>query len=512
MAVEILFLKEKYMRKNIVLAFLALLCIFGAASCKWLNDPANGVLFYNDNGAKDLSASNIDELVRRMDRTGDNGALSILIKYNCAGTAVAFILTPAEYQLCSGKGLLTNWKKSASDSYGNVIISKGFGYADYPDKKVDSEKTVFNVASISKPVSAWGALYLSVTLGKKLENGVLEDIFDLNRPAQTYLDDWTIESPNNYDVSLATVSRLITHQSGIKQGGVNGYMGWSSKLLDAPDPYMYLKSNLLLESLTLSNHNPLKTTDILNGLENNLLSSKVKLYNEPGYLNYSGGEYMVLQLIMENLLKKYIYNGSYLPVKPDHQLFCTFMQDIVMADIGMQNSTFHYTDSWMNDPDHVLAKCYGIVDWSKPSAAAYETKLFLEKAPTGLYCTVEDYAKFILLGMTSDINPIYDENMNYVFKPDYTEINMKETDDKKGRNVEIDEQFDCFGSVYGWNSGYKARCTPKIEIIDGIEKITGISGKRAVIVLTNSGDSLNYRGQDVYNEIIAAWENVKELP
>ena len=500
------------MRKNFVLAVLILFCIFGAASCKWDSDPANGVLFYNDNGAKDLATANIDELLRRMDRAGEKGVESILKKYNCAGAAVAFILTPEEYQLCSNKGLLTNWKISVSDSYGNVIISKGYGYADYPNKIVDSEKTVFNVASISKPVSAWGALYLSVALGKETNNGVSEDIFDLNNPAQTYLDNWTIESPNNYNVSLATVKRLIIHQSGIRQGGVSGYLGWSSKLLSASDPYMHLKSNLLLESLTLTDHNPLRTTDILNGLENNPLSAKVKLYDEPGYFNYSGGGYMVLQLIMENLLKKYIYNGYYLPVKPDHQLFSSFMQDIVLHNIGMQNSTFHYTSSWMNDPDHELAKCYPSVDWSKPSAAADETRIFLEKAPTGLYCTVEDYAKFILLGVTSDINPIYDEKMNYVFKPDYTEIYMKETDDKKGRNVGIDEQFDSFGSISGWNSGYKAQCTPKIEIIDDVEKITGITEKRAVIVLTNSGDSLNYRGRDVYNEIIKAWENVKVLP
>src|ERR1041384_2653949 len=57
---------------------------------------------------------------------------------------------------------------------GHTILSQGFGYADLDSKRPVNPDTPFNIASVTKPISAVVAM-------KLVEQGIL----DLDRPMQT---------------------------------------------------------------------------------------------------------------------------------------------------------------------------------------------------------------------------------------------------------------------------------------------------------------------------------------
>ena len=62
---------------------------------------------------------------------------------------------------------------------GEVILKKGYGYADVEKKKQVTTTTEFNIGSISKTVAAWGVM-------KLVEEGKIE----LDAPAEKYLTRW----------------------------------------------------------------------------------------------------------------------------------------------------------------------------------------------------------------------------------------------------------------------------------------------------------------------------------
>jgi CubicO group peptidase (beta-lactamase class C family) len=82
-----------------------------------------------------------------------------------------------------------------------VAFTKGYGYADVEArKKVDPEKTLFRIASISK-LFTWTAVMQQVEEGK----------LDLDKDVNTYMKDFQI--PATYDQPV-TVKSLLTHTPG----------------------------------------------------------------------------------------------------------------------------------------------------------------------------------------------------------------------------------------------------------------------------------------------------------
>lgn len=89
-------------------------------------------------------------------------------------------------------------------SEGKVLLLKGYGLADAETRRpVDAQRTVFHVASISKPVTASALLRLA-------ERGELDLDADVNR----YLRRMSVPTPFGRPV---TVSHLLTHTAGLDE-------------------------------------------------------------------------------------------------------------------------------------------------------------------------------------------------------------------------------------------------------------------------------------------------------
>lgn len=170
------------------------------------------------------------------------------------------------------------------------LIENGKLHDEYfAGDSVDSE-TLFQVASLSKWISAWGVLTL-VEAGK----------LDLDAPVATYLTRWTLPE-SEFDNSKVTVRRLLSHMAGLTDG--LGYAGF------APGA----KVQSLEESLT-------RAADASPGAD-----GRVRVGLAPGTKwQYSGGGYTLLQLVIE---------------EASGEAFESYMQRAVFQPLGMNRSTF----------------------------------------------------------------------------------------------------------------------------------------------------------------------------
>ena len=199
---------------------------------------------------------------------------------------------------------------------------------------VDSE-TLFQVASLSKWISAWGVMTL-VEAGK----------LDLDAPVATYLTRWTLPE-SEFDNSKVTVRRLLSHMAGLTDG--LGYAGF------APGA----KVQSLEESLT-------RAADASPGA-----GGRVRVGFAPGTKwQYSGGGYTLLQLVIE---------------EASGEAFESYMQRAVFQPLGMNRSTFAV------DPDKLpnLAPLY---DVDGKEATHHR---FTALAAACLYTTASDMTRFV---------------------------------------------------------------------------------------------------------------------
>jgi CubicO group peptidase (beta-lactamase class C family) len=181
---------------------------------------------------------------------------------------------------------------------GEVIWAKGFGLADVDSATPVTSDTIFQVASVSKPVSAWGVMRL-----------VEQNRLALDMPVDPLLTRWHFP-PSSYEAKGVTVERLLSHTAGLS---LPGYIGF------APDQK--------LPSLEQS----------LSGDTNGMGS--LQIVREPGSAyNYSGGGYTVLQLLIEEI---------------SGQSFSDFMQTEILQPLDMT------TSSYTSAPDFPVTTAYG---------------------------------------------------------------------------------------------------------------------------------------------------------
>lgn len=231
-----------------------------------------------------------------------------------------------------------------------------FGYKDVSNKSKMDRDTVFQVASISKPLTALGIM-------KLVEQGKI----DLDAPIDQYVTRWKIPE-SSYDKKQVTIRRLLSHTSGLSNGG--GYHGYS--------PHKGLPS---IEAS-------------LDGIKGK--AKPVKLIGKPGTkYNYSGGGYLLLQLLIEEV------TGID---------FNTYMATQIFKPAHMMASSY----KWQDDLDSHIAKAY---DEQLNQIPNY---LYVEEAAAGLYTTIDDISEFIL----SEINSYHgnhdlleQETMKLIYTP-----------------------------------------------------------------------------------------------
>lgn len=91
-----------------------------------------------------------------------------------------------------------------------VAWTNGYGLANQEQKLPVTAGTVFEAASVSKTVTAWGIMKLA-------EDGLV----DLDAPVKQYLTRWHLP-PSEFDHDLVTLRRILSHTAGLSQGGDPG--------------------------------------------------------------------------------------------------------------------------------------------------------------------------------------------------------------------------------------------------------------------------------------------------
>lgn len=219
---------------------------------------------------------------------------------------------------------------------GKIEWARGFGVTKIGGAPVTVE-TLFQAASISKPVTALAVLRLA-------ESGKLNLDTDVNQ----YLKNWKLPANSFTDQTKVTLRQLLTHTAGMT---VHGFAGYSS---DAKVP-------TLLE--------------ILDG-QSPANSPAIRVDTLPGTKwRYSGGGYVITQQLLEDVTGK---------------RFERLMQESVLKPIGMDHST--YEQPLPNSRLKEVAMPYR----SDGEPVKGGPHIYPEKAPAGLWTTPSDLARYAI--------------------------------------------------------------------------------------------------------------------
>jgi len=183
---------------------------------------------------------------------------------------------------------------------GETWMTKGFGSANRELQQPVTNRTAFNIGSISKTVAAWGVMRL-------VESGEI----DLNAPVSEYLTRWELP-PSEFDHDAVTVRRLLSHTAGLS---LHGYPGFHPS-----EPLPTVE-----ESLSGATNGP----------------GGVFVAHAPASRwQYSGGGYTLAQLIIEEV--------TGVP-------FGEYMKSTVLEPLGMTSSSY----VWDESIDQIVAAPYG---------------------------------------------------------------------------------------------------------------------------------------------------------
>ena len=300
--------------------------------------------------------------------------------------------------------------------------TKGYGVLEAGSETPVTNETIFQAASISKPVTGMVALHL-------VEVGLL----DLDADANDFLRSWKIPKSKYTQVRpdgvhpKVTLRGLLSHTAGL---GIRGYPGYPSGS----------------ELPTLQ--------QILKG-EPPATSKPVRVVQAPGEaFNYSSGGYLVVQQMIEDV------TGRSLVV---------LAEEIIFDKLGMGNSTF----------DSRLPQAY------LPRAATAHRKTgepvpgkwhtYPEQAAASLWTTPSDLACLIIEVLKSNKN-----ESNLVLSSEMTRQMLipQMSLGGLGFNVVIRDGMTRFGHP-GWNEGFHNIMLGCPETGQGIVWMTnGENGRR----------------------------------
>jgi len=220
---------------------------------------------------------------------------------------------------------------------GKIEWAKAYGVMDKEGKSPITEKTLFQSASISKPVTAYGALTLVEQKKVALEENI-----------NTYLKSWKLPDNEFTEEKKVTTKNLLNHSAGIT---VHGFLGYRPGL---PVP-------TLIEVL---NGTPPANSD----------ASVVDKSPEESY-RYSGGGYNIIQQMM---------------IDVESKPFPEIMKELVLQPLEMNNST--YNQPLEGEQLEMAATGY-LPDGSMVIGKRHT---YPEMAPAGLWTTATDLAKYLI--------------------------------------------------------------------------------------------------------------------
>lgn len=216
---------------------------------------------------------------------------------------------------------------------GRIVWARAFGVANRATGRAVTPETMFQAASISKPVAASGALAL-------VDQGALS----LDRPVNEQLTSWQV--PAHEFSEAVTLRRLLTHTAGLT---VHGFPGYAA---DAPLPTV---------------------VQVLNGAAP-ANTAPVRVDLQPGSRwRYSGGGITVAQLLMTDV------TGEPFPA---------LLERLVLRPLGMERSTFEQPLS--DARSGAAATAHG--PEGEPLPGRFH--VYPEMAAAGLWTTPSDLARW----------------------------------------------------------------------------------------------------------------------
>lgn len=220
---------------------------------------------------------------------------------------------------------------------GRIKWARGYGVTDVDDPQAVDEHTLFQAASISKPVAALGALEL-------VESGKLALDEDVNKR----LKSWKLPDNEFTEQHPVTLETLLSHTAGTTVHGFGGYQ------VDAELPTL---------------------PQILDGLKP-ANSNAVRVDKLPGEgFRYSGGGTTIVQLLIEDV---------------SGRPFAQFMQDEVLTLLGMSDSSYEQP----LPADRQAQAASGHYSNKRPVKGSWH--VYPERAAAGLWTTPSDLARYAI--------------------------------------------------------------------------------------------------------------------
>jgi len=240
------------------------------------------------------------------------------------------------------------------DNY-EIAWAKGYGVTEAGGTESVTTHTLFQAGSISKPVSASGAL-------KLVEQGKLSLDEDVNKK----LVSWKVPENEFTKDQKVTLRRLMSHSGGLTVHGFPGYAAGE------PVP---------------------SVVQVLNG-EKPANTNPVRVFFVPGTKSeYSGGGITIEQLLMQDVTRK---------------AFPALMQELVLGPVGMNESTFEQP----LPGQRVGFAASGT--YASGKVVPGKRHVYPEMAAAGLWTTPTDLAKFaieIALSRQGKANHVLSESM-----------------------------------------------------------------------------------------------------
>ncbi len=219
---------------------------------------------------------------------------------------------------------------------GKIIHAKGYGFADKTSGRPVTTETLFQAASVSKPVAALGALRL-----------VEQRVLSLDADVNTVLKEWKVPENDFTQEKKVTLRGILSHSAGLTVHGFGGYE------VGTPVP---------------------KLTQVLDGTEP-ANSAPVRVETVPGSAwSYSGGGYTVLQQMVLDTTQK---------------PFPQFMAEAVLGPLGMKDST--YEQPLPASKEAQAATGY----YPDLTPVKGRWHIYPEMAAAGLWTTASDLARFV---------------------------------------------------------------------------------------------------------------------
>jgi CubicO group peptidase (beta-lactamase class C family) len=294
-----------------------------------------------------------------------------------------------------------------------VVWAEGFGWADVAADRPVTTETLFQAASISKPVAAMATLRL-------VEDGVLELDGDVNQrlvswqvPGNEFTD--PLDEPRR----PVTLRNLLSHTAGMTVSGFPGY----NRSEEMPS-----------------------TIEVLDGAGN---TAPIRVDIPPGTTRrYSGGGYTVTQLLMSDVTGKD---------------FAELMAEMVLEPVGMVHSTFEQP---LPEALHDRAATAHEADGTPVDGSWH---VYPEQAAAGMWTTPTDLARFAIAvqrGLAGDGAPVLSADMT-------REMVTAPVEEGYGLGLSLGEAR--FGHG-GGNRGFKCSLTAFYEGGNGAVVMTNSDG------------------------------------